>query len=375
MSRWSNYLTKAVNALDTNIDKVRYKLSERFGKDALVAFPYITYGTKDKLFVKGRVLEARNIQPADEDDSLWENFKSAYQRFETDEVPYATVKLSFGDISKTVEADDEGYFESWLELSAPLPEDHAYMQEVDVELISPIREEQVQTHFTASVIVPGKDAEFGVISDMDDTVLQTGATSIMSMAKKTLFGNAKTRLPFEGVNAFYQALHRDKNPIFYVSSSPYNLYDVLVEFLDINDIPAGPLMLRDWGVSADELLPTSHGSHKIDSIEQILTTYPDLSFLLIGDSGQEDPEIYKEIVSKYPEQITGVYIRDVSEDAARDKEVQALADELAKINEELLLVPDTITAAKHAVANGGIPAEAIASIEQAKAEDEQEPIV
>lgn len=375
MSRWSGYLARAVNALDTGTDKVRYKLAERFGKDALVAFPYITYGTPEKLFVKGRVLEARNIQPADEDASLWENFKNAYERFESDEVPYATVKLSFGEDTKTVEADDEGYFESWLELSQPLSEDHTYIQEVDVELISPIREAQEQTHFTASVIVPGKDAEFGVISDMDDTVLQTGATSIMSMAKKTLFGNAKTRLPFEGVDAFYQALHQDKNPIFYVSSSPYNLYDVLVEFLDINEIPTGPLMLRDWGVSAEELLPTSHGSHKIDSIEKILNTYPDLPFLLIGDSGQEDPEIYKEIVQKHPEQITGVYIRDVSENAERDKQVQALADELAKIDEELLLVPDTITAARHAAAKGGISPEAIASIERAKAEDEQEPAV
>ena len=375
MSRWSDYLTKAANTIDTNIDRIRYGLADRFGTDALVAFPYITYGTAERLFVKGRVLEAKNIQPAEEDASLWENFKNAYQRFESDEVPYATVKLSFGEDSKTVKADDEGYFESWLELSQPLPEGYAYMQKVDVELISPIRKEQEQTHFIASVIVPGKDAEFGVISDMDDTVLQTGATSIMSMAKKTLFGNAKTRLPFEGVDAFYRALHRDKNPIFYVSSSPYNLYDVLVEFLDINEIPAGPLMLRDWGISAEELLPTSHGSHKIDSIEQILNTYPDLPFLLIGDSGQEDPEIYKEIVSKYPEQITGVYIRDVSENAERDKQVQALADELAKIDEELLLVPDTITAARHAAAKGGISPEAIASIERAKAEDEQEPAI
>lgn len=378
MARWSRYLTKVVHKADYGIDKVRYKLAERFGKDALVAFPYLTYGTREKLYVKGRVLEVRNIQPAREDASFWENFKNAYKRFETDEMPWAEVRLSFGGDSQDITADDEGYFEAWLEPSDPLPLGHDYIQEVAIELLKPIRrhqyEDDIGTSFTANVIVPDiRAASFGIISDMDDTVLQTGATSILSMAKKTLFGNAHTRLPFEGVDAFYQALHRDRNPIFYVSSSPWNLYDVLTEFLDINDIPAGPMMLRDWGSSPTELLPTSHGSHKLDVIRQILATYPDLPFILIGDSGQEDPEIYHEIVHNNPNRILGIYIRDVSEDALRDKAVQALAEEVARDNSELVLIPDTVTAARHAASKGWIAEDTIAAIEQAKAADEEAP--
>lgn len=375
MSRWSTLLARSVNRLDSGFDRVRYRLADRFGKDALVAFPYLTYGTRERLFVKGRVLVARSIEPAREDASLWENLKNAYRRFESDEVPYAEVELRFGDSSVRAVADDEGYFESWLEPAAPLPPDHAYVQQVEVELISPLRAYQTETLTTASVIVPSERAEFGVISDMDDTVLQTGATSVISMARKVLFGNARTRMPFEGVDAFYRALHRDLNPIFYVSSSPWNLYDVLVEFLDLNDIPLGPVLLRDWGVTATELLPTSHGTHKLETIEAILVTYPDLPFLLIGDSGQEDPEIYTEIVRRHGEQITGIYIRDVSGNAERSDEIAALADEVSATGQELLLVPDTVTAARHAARHGGIPAEAIEEIAAAKSENEQRDIL
>ena len=373
MSRWSKYLAKAVSKADAGIDKLRYKLNERFGKDELVAFPYLTYGKRDTLFVKGRVLEVRNIQPAREDASFWENFKNAYKRFESDEMPFATVKVSFRGAEKTLEADGEGYFEGWLEPPTALLDEHTYLQDFTVELIAPIRERQVETVFGGAAIVPGPGAEFGVISDMDDTVLQTGATSIRSMAKKVLFGNAKTRLPFEGVNAFYQALHKDQNPIFYVSSSPWNLYDVLVEFLDLNGIPAGPLLLRDWGSSPTELLPTSHGTHKLDSINQILDTYPELNFILIGDSGQEDPEIYTEVVEAHPERILGIYIRDVSQEAERDEQVQKLAGKLNAEGHFLKLVPDTVTAARHAAQQGWIPETVIAEVEAAKLEDEQQP--
>ena len=71
------------------------------------------------------------------------------------------------------------------------------------------------------------------------------------MAKLTLLHNAHTRLPFEGVAGFYQALQRGRdgeayNPVFYVSNSPWNLYDLLEDFLDVHGIPRGPLLLRDW---------------------------------------------------------------------------------------------------------------------------------
>lgn len=316
------------------------------------------------------MLEVTDIQPARDDASLWENLVNAYRRFESDEVPHATVRVSFDQTEQDVTADDEGYFQTWLPLTSPLPDDHDYLQTATVQLLVPVREGQRAPPATASIVVPGPHADFGVISDVDDTVLQTGATSLVSMARKVLFGNARTRLPFEGVSAFYQALHDGTNPLFYVSSSPWNLYDVLVEFLDLNDIPAGPLLLRDWGVSPTELLPTGHAAHKREAIQQILTTYPDLPFVLIGDSGQEDPEIYADVVRANPGQVECIYIRDVSHDADRDDQVRTLADLLAKEGHSLQLVADTVTAARHAAAQGYIADDGIGEVAAAKSADE-----
>lgn len=373
MSRWSGYLTRAIDAVDTGTDRVRYRLNDRFGTDQLIAFPYLTYGRADRVWVKGRVLEVSNIQPAKDDASLWENLTNAYRRFESDEVPRARVRVRFDQTERELQADEEGYFEAWMPLERSLSAGHGYLQTATVQLLAPIRDGQRSPPATASIVVPGPEAQFGVISDVDDTVLQTGVTSLVSMAKKVLFGNARTRLPFEGVSGFYRALHDDHNPIFYVSSSPWNLYDVLVEFFDLNDIPAGPLLLRDWGVTATELLPTGHGSHKRDAIQQILDTYPELPFLLIGDSGQEDPEIYANIVRRNPGRVEAIYIRDVSHDAARDRQVQNLAELLAEEGHSLQLVPDTVTAARHAAANGWIHDHAIGHVEHAKAQDQRQP--
>ncbi|CAN5647530.1 App1 family protein [soil metagenome] len=371
MSQWTRYLTRAIDAVDTGTDRVRYRLNDRFGTDQLIAFPYLTYGRADRIWIMGRVLEVNNIQPARDDASLWENLTNAYRRFESDEVPHARVRVCFDQTDLELEADDEGYFEAWLPVRPSLPVGHAYVQTAKVELLAPIRGDVPAVQATASIVVPGSDAQFGVISDVDDTVLQTGATSLVSMAKKVLFGNARTRLPFEGVSGFYRALHDGRNPIFYVSSSPWNLYDVLVEFFDLNDIPAGPLLLRDWGVNAKELLPTSHGSHKRDAIQQILDTYPELLFLLIGDSGQEDPEIYADIVRRNPGRVQAIYIRDVSHDASRDNQVQKLAGLLAAEGHSLQLVADTVTAARHAAAQGFIAGDAVRNVAQAKAKDQR----
>lgn len=369
MASWFQYLARAVDGLDRGLDGF-YRLGNRFD-DALVAFPYLSYGRRERLYVLGRVLEARDLQPAEADASLWENLKNVYWRFSSDEVPGARVRVRLSGVEQDLTADEEGYFEGWLELPEPLPEEHAYLQSFELELLSPVPAGQLETRFQGSAIVPGSGARFGVISDMDDTVLQTGATSILSMAKKVLFGNARTRLPFEGVSTFYQALHREVNPIFYVSSSPWNLYDLLVEFLDINGVPAGPLLLRDWGAELAELL--SHGEHKLGNIERILATYPELDFILIGDSGQEDPEIYSQVLRDYPGRILDIYIRDVSEDAERDREIQKLAEAAALHGAHLELVPDTVTAARRAAEHGYIAGEAIASVAAAKVADEEEP--
>ena len=374
MGRWRDRFHSLIYQAERFVDRKKNEMKRPFLRDELMVFPYLGYGTKKELYLKGRVLEDKGISDPEDDDSLWANLVDSYKRFDSDETPNARVRVQFQGQQEEVITGHEGYFEVRLELDTPL-ENPDYLQELSFELLEPHPAKQEEVFTTGTVIVPSEQAEFGIISDMDDTVLQTGAASLLSMAKKTLFGNAKTRLPFEGVAAFYEALHRDLNPLFYVSSSPWNLYDLLIDFLDVNDIPVGPLMLRDWGIKEDELLPTSHGTHKLDSLTNIFETYPKLPFILIGDSGEEDPEIYSDIVERFPNRILGIFIRDVASTDERSDAIAELAQKVEGNKSHLFLVKDTIEAAERAAELGWIQPYWIDQVEKSKMEDEKQPIL
>lgn len=332
-------------------------------RDPLVIHAYRGYGTSARVRVRGRVLEDEGIPAAGERDSAWRNVLSAIRRFESDEVPGARISVRFGGATQELVTDAEGYFDTWLTPRDALHGDTLW-HEVALELLAPRDPAIPSPAGIGRILVPPATAKLGVISDLDDTVVQTGATDARALLRSVFLANARTRLPFAGVAALYRALQDgadggQNNPVFYVSSSPWNLYDVLAEFLAIRAIPEGPIMLRDWGLSDRELLPTSHGSHKIEAIRSIIELYPTLPFVLIGDSGQEDPEIYREVVARYPSRVLAIYIRNVTPDARRAERIRALAREVAEARSELVLAADTGEVAAHALDRGWIDAAAL----------------
>jgi phosphatidate phosphatase APP1 len=181
------------------------------------------------------------------------------------------------------------------------------------------------------------------------------------------------------VAAFYRALLKGKpgeeiNPLFYVSSSPWNIYDLLTDFFHLQDIPLGPILfLRDWGLNEEELIPYKHRKYKMAAIHTILDFYRDLPFILIGDSGQEDPEIYSEIVREYPDRILAIYIRNVSRGLKRPEEIRALAEGVVAAGSALILADDTVPMAEHAAEQGWISEASLPEIMEEKQADEAPP--
>ena len=359
MASWKEMLSHTVIEMEERYDLLKYRLRERLGgRDPLQILPYRGFGTQEALYLKGRVLEDKGIKAASERDSLWDNLVNMYKRFNSKEIPYARVSGAYQDVEQRVVTDEEGFFDVRIEPSGSLPADRLW-HKVKLKLLEPQREGTGAVEAEGHVLVPPPSAEFGVISDIDDTVLYTNATHLFKMARTVFLRNARTRLPFKGAAAFYRALmHGNRatalNPLFFISSSPWNIYDLLSDFFQLQDIPLGPLLLRDWGITEDEFLPTRHGSHKFKSIRRILDLYSDLPFILIGDSGQEDPEIYCEVVGKYPGRILAVYIRNVSRSLGRADEILALAEEVARVGSTMLLAEDTYEFGRHAVDHGWI---------------------
>ncbi|WP_242928255.1 App1 family protein [Pontibacter vulgaris] len=367
---------KAILKAEEKLDQLTFNLKQKLNLNGpLQIVPYRSYGTVNRLYVKGRVLINKGITQSEEQDTLWENLLNMYRRFESDEIPNARIQFSLLDQQHEITTDEEGYFVLNIEPKTPLQLQDIW-HPIDLKLVdAPIPIEQEVTA-TAHVLVPPPDAEYGIISDIDDTIMRTGATSLLESGKNILLNNAHTRIPFHGVSQFYKSLQlgrngKRNNPFFYVSSSPWNNYDLLYQFLELNEIPQGPLLLRDFGFDENKLGHSDHMSHKYKEIENILITYPELDFILVGDSGQQDAAIYSEVIKNHPGRIMAVYIRDVAIEK-HTRKVIGIVDELKKGGGEveMLLVKETGEAAKHAASKGFIFVEEVKEVKQEVEVDE-----
>lgn len=339
-----------------------------FVKKVLIQ-PYAGYGNRKELYLAGRVLVDRDIQASFPEDRFWRNFHKMRKRFFSIVFPGVEVEADFQGKIIQATTDEEGYFEIKILLEgAEVPEGwHA----VRLRLLHDLLGRATEVVASGEIYFPEKNPDYGIISDIDDTILTTGAMRFWEMIKVTFSQNAHTRIPFAGVSEFYDALRKGRdeilsNPIFYVSSSPWNMYDFLMEFLLTHQIPKGPLMLRDIGLSREQLIVGSHRDHKLKQIQHIMQTFLNLEFILIGDSGQEDPQIYLEIVKGFPKRILGVYIRDVS-----GANLSELGIEYKANGVELIVVKDTTEAASHALSKGWILKKDQQKIKVKKLEDEQ----
>jgi phosphatidate phosphatase APP1 len=358
---WRRVVAGGLHTAEVRFDRFRFALKRRFGLlDPFEILPYRGHGTQRELFLKGRVLEEAGITRPGQDDSTLQNLRNMARRFASDEVAGARVRASFEGIEVEGVANEEGFFDVHLALPESLAGPTRW-HPVELELISPPSPGGGPVRSTGSVLVPS-GARVGIISDIDDTVVRSSATNVVKMTWIVLLNNAHPRMPFEGVAAFYEALQRgadgrEYNPVFYVSSSPWNIYDVLEDCLNVHGIPPGPLFLKDWSLG----VLGKHRNHKLGIIRRLLRTYPELPFVLIGDSGEEDPEIYHQAVREHPGRIRAIYIRDVTT-AARDAEIRSIAKEVRGLGVEMIPAPDTAVAAEHAASVGLIAPDAVPEI-------------
>lgn len=291
-----------------------------FKKDPIQIVTFHSYGTANHLYVKGRAIQDEGIDLSKTGffNLLWNSWK----RFETDKVKNAKLLLSLAD-GRTLETvtDSQGYFliDATIKNLLPLTDSEGWLHySISFEETIQGRKIQKNNNFNGEILIPSEDAKYGIISDIDDTILHTGLTSFFKWAvvKNTFFKRAEKRIPLEGAAAFYHQLHDGKsgsdcNPVFYVSHSPWNLYRYLEVFLQKNNFPKGPILLRDFvNPFAKKYKPEKPQKQK--EIINILKTYPKLPFVLIGDSGEHDPDIYIEIAEAHPERILAIYLRNVN---------------------------------------------------------------
>jgi phosphatidate phosphatase APP1 len=304
--------------------------------------PYIGHGGTAGVAVRGRVLDDPTPSEPVEGEGVVAATRRTVRNFLTDELPGVPLRVVVGGASVETVTDSDGYFHTRLQ---PEPDDLTTpWTSGTVELAGRYRGLTDGHLAPVEVRVAGAGARFGVISDVDDTILQTGVQRVGQMIRQTFTGSALTRTPFRGAADLYRDLEAEGNPVFYVSSSPWNLHAFMVAFLRQHEFPAGPVLLCD-------LLGTSAGrEEKTGRIREILGLHPRLPFVLIGDSGEKDPEIYAEIIRSHPGRILAVYIREVRLDPG-DGRVEKVSGTWAQ-DVPFVLAADTDAVRKHAIEIG-----------------------
>lgn len=364
---------RAALALESRVERTGLAQRRRRAPAQHIA-AYRAFANASGVTLSGRVLGRKPLGSPLANDPWWTNLHGTVRRFATHELPEVELQCRFAGVTVTARSDDEGYYRARIELpggcTGPL------WQEAEVSTADGALSAR------QPVLVVPRHAGIGIVSDIDDTILESSITRWQAALKLSLIHNARTRKPLEGAAELYTALQRGDhgtatNPIFYVSSSPWNLYDLLDEFMTLNEIPHGPIFLRDLGFDPDKFLKTRGHGHKLDAIRGLFGEFPGLSWVLIGDSGQHDPMLYASAAREFPGRVRAIYIRDV--DPALDSPFDARADEelgsVAPLGVPVLRVRDSREIAAHAASIGLLPRAAKAPVAAEAARDAKRPTV
>ncbi len=321
--------------------------------DPVIIIPFGGYANNKNLYAQARVLEDEGINENIE-NSFSKNIVRSFKRFETDEKPNVTVKAIWQGNEETMISDEEGYV--YLNTKHRLKLNHHKTLWIPITYTI-FENDKNFFSITYPVMKPSISAEFGVISDIDETIIHTGLDSFLrwKVIVNTFIKHNEKRVPIEGAQELCSKLYGgstgySENPFFYLSNSPWNLYDYLKAFLEKNNFPKGALLLRDIGLENKKKTSFLEGN-KFVKIKHILEAYPLTKFILVGDAEDLDSEIYLEIAKQFPNRILTIYIRSTKNTKKVNKVVQLIKNTTYV---DILLAESTKQILEHAKSKGYI---------------------
>lgn len=292
---------------------VKQKLMQWFRlSNTLMVKLYHGYGFNQKLFIQGHVFALSPLPRKKYRNKLLVNLFSLIRLFIVKPVANARVQLHWKENIINEETDADGFFKFEFTID---DNTGSGWHEVLVDLLN--ADGKTVSTSNGFIHIP-YITQFGFISDIDDTFLISHSSTILKRLRVLFTNNARSRKPFEGVVEHYKLLASaqtkddEPNPFFYVSSSEWNLYDYIVEFTKVNELPRGIFLLNQLK-RISQLFKTGKSNHsgKFTRITRILEMFPEQKFVLLGDSSQQDPYIYTSLAEHFPGRILAVYIRNI----------------------------------------------------------------
>jgi phosphatidate phosphatase APP1 len=266
--------------------------------------PYAGYGGATWVRVLARVLLTTPVRTGSREDRRsrrhhesvrgWRSFTS---------VPFgnASVVVEAGGASHMVAADRGGVVDAVIEVAL-----EPGWQTVSLTIDG-------GGTIDAPVFILDPENRFGVVSDIDDTVMVTALPRPLLAAWNTFVLDEHARVPTPGMAVLLERLTTEHagSPVVYLSTGAWNVAPTLTRFLSRNLYPSGPLLLTDWGPTHDRWFRSGR-EHKRENLRRLAREFPDVRWLLIGDDGQHDEEIYAEFAVDFPASIAAVAIRQLS---------------------------------------------------------------
>jgi phosphatidate phosphatase APP1 len=258
---------------------------------------YTGYGGPGWVRVLARVLLTR---PGSRRSAPIERVRG-WRAFTTLPVARAPLVIEAGGKEFEVRADRGGYLDQVIEADLPPGWTSIRLRSGEAESVE------------APVRIVGPDVTFGVVSDVDDTVMVTALPRPLLAGWNTFVLDEHARAAVPGMAVLYERLatRHPGAPVFYLSTGAWNVAPTLTRFLSRHLYPAGPLLLTDWGPTSDRWFRSGQ-DHKRATLVRLAAEFPNIRWLLIGDDGQHDEQLYREFAASHPDHVAGVAIRRLS---------------------------------------------------------------
>jgi phosphatidate phosphatase APP1 len=283
--------------LERRIHAWRERRARRRGrKPTVLAFP--GYGGDGWVRVLGRVLIVPPTKRTQDGELAsvrgWRSFLGI-------PVGYAAVRITIGGETHEVVADPGGVIDARIEAKL----------DPGWQVVTMSVEDGEPGESPVQIVAP--DARFGVVSDVDDTVMVTALPRPLLAAWNSFVLDEHARQPVPGMAVLLGRLARQRPgaPMVYLSTGAWNVAPTLTRFLTRHLFPSGSLLLTDWGPTHDRWF-RSGTAHKLTNLRRLAEEFPDVRWLLVGDDGQHDDAIYTQFTTEYPSSVAGVAIRRLS---------------------------------------------------------------
>jgi len=282
-----------------------------YAKDNIVI--YHAYGNNHYMIVQGRMERERDFKSVSNDDGWIRNLWRRAKQVKADDIESADINLSINHESFKTKGDDEGYFSFNVQTKQRL---NMGYQKIILQIAG-----NKHLHEANATIIDTTPL-VGIISDFDDTLIISEVTDKISLGINTMFKNYKQRILVPTmIERFTKVLSQNPkgtpSTLFILTGSPQQLFTPIEKFLNYHHFPKHTLILKKaHGDNQDPL--TDQFAYKTQKIERLIKLYPNMKWVMFGDSGEKDAEVYKAMQEKYPHKVMRYYIRDV--DSGKIKE-------------------------------------------------------